>query len=202
MPGEAPETESLTVEPVTAERWEDVVAVFGTRGDPSWCWCQYFLTTGRDDAHSAEENRGALRSQVTSADRPPGLLAYAAGTPVGWVQLGPRTAYPRITGNRALAKVTGDDLDDDRVWSVTCFVVKVGHRRRGVATALLDAAVDFSRAEGARVLEGRPVDVAARASGKASGAELFHGAASTFTAAGFSEVGRTGPSRPVMRLEL
>ena len=110
----------------------------------------------------------------------------------------PRTAYPRMTGNAALAGLTGD-IDDDSVWAVSCFVVRVGHRRKGIGAALLAAAVDFARANGARVVEGHPVDVAARA-GRTSGAELYHGAASSFARAGFAEIGRTAPARPVMRL--
>ena len=192
---------ALRIEPLTGGRWPDVVALFGTRGDPSWCWCQYFLTTGQSYTESAETNKRAFRAQVTSGDRPPGLLAYAGDEAVGWVQLGPRTAYPRLCQSRALAKVSGD-LADGSVWAVTCFVVKVGHRRRGVGRQLLAAAVDFARAGGARVLEGHPVDVTARASGKASGAELYHGVASTFASAGFEEVGRTGPTRAVMRIRL
>jgi GNAT superfamily N-acetyltransferase len=191
----------LTTVPLTGDRWEDVVALFGTRGDPSWCWCQFFLSTGKD-SDSAADNRAAFRRQVTTSARPPGLLAYAGDEPVGWVQLGPRTAYPRWCESRALAAVSGGDLDDDGVWAVTCFVVKVGRRRAGVGTVLLAAAVDFARDQGARVLEGHPVDVPARASGKASGAELYHGVASTFAAAGFEEIGRTGPTRPVVRLSL
>jgi GNAT superfamily N-acetyltransferase len=192
----------LRTEPLTADRWQDVVALFGTRGDPSWCWCQYFTTTGKDYTADAAANRKDFESQVRTSDRAPGLLAYAGDVAVGWVQLGPRTAYPRLCESRALAAVTGEDLADDTVWSVTCFVVKVGQRRRGVGAALLEAAIAFARDQGARVLEGHPVDVAARASGKASGAELYHGVASTFARAGFTEVGRTGPTRPVMRIAL
>ena len=192
----------LRIEPLAADRWQDVVALFGTRGDPSWCWCQYFLTTGKDHTASAAGNKRAFRSQVTTGGRAPGLLAYAGDDAVGWVRLGPRTAYPRVCANRALAEVTDDDPADDTVWAVTCFVVKVGHRRRGVARALLTCAVDFAREHGAKVLQGHPVDVTARASGRASGAELYHGVASTFAAAGFTEVGRTAATRPVMRISL
>jgi hypothetical protein len=35
-----------------------------------------------------------------------------------------------------------------------------------------------------------------------AGAELYHGVASTSVAAGFAELGRTGPTRPVLRLAL
>ena len=97
--------------------------------------------------------------------------------------------------------MAGDDIDDAGVWAVTCFVVKVGHRRRGVGAELLGAAVAHARAAGAHTLEGHPVDVAARER-KSSSAELYHGTLSTFLAAGFEEVGRTGPTRPVVRLAL
>ncbi|HEV7195517.1 MAG TPA: GNAT family N-acetyltransferase [Pedococcus sp.] len=192
----------VSTSPLTKERWEDVIALFGTRGDPSWCWCQFFHDTGHAPRRTADQNRADLHSQVTTGATPPGLLAYAGDEPVGWVQVGPRTAYRRLCESRALAEVTGDDLHDDQVWAVTCFVVKVGRRRLGISTRLLAAAVEFAAGHGARVLEGHPVDVAARPSGRAPGAELYHGVATTFAAAGFTEVGRTSPARPVMRLSL
>jgi GNAT superfamily N-acetyltransferase len=191
----------LRIEPLTEARWQDVVALFGTRGDPSWCWCQYFLTTGKGYTQDAAANRRAFHAQLTTGERAPGLVAYAGDVAVGWVQLGPRTAYPRVCENRARTKVGDADLGDPEVWSVTCFVVKVGHRRRGVAAALLAGAVDHARANGAHTLEGHPVDTAAR-TGRVGGAELYHGVASTFEAAGFEEVGRTWATRPVMRIAL
>lgn len=209
----------VTILPITAERFVDLVELFGTRGAPSWCWCQYFLTTGSSYERSAEDNKAQLRSQVQSSTSPVGLIAYAAGpgpagapgpsaageaTAVGWVQLGPRPKFPRITQSRGLQKVAaeeGDDLEDDCVWAVTCFVVKVGWRRKGIGGALLKAAAQVARDAGAGAVVGHPVDVAARA-GRVGGSELYHGAASTFAAAGFEVVGRTGATRPVMRLDL
>lgn len=198
-PGGRAARPDLEVRALTPSRFDDVVDLFGTRGDPSWCWCQYFLTTGQDYGASSDDNRAALRAQAARRPRP-GLVAYADGRPVGWVQVGPRPAYPRLTGNRALNRVCGEDMDDRGVWAVTCFVVRVGARRRGIGAALLDAAVAAAREAGAHTLEGHPVDVAVR--GRASSADLYHGALSTFLAAGFTEVGRTGPSRPVVRLDL
>lgn len=207
----------LEIRPVTPERWGDVVEVFGTRGDPSWCWCQFFLTTGNGYRDSAQRNRSALEAQVRAATIAPGLIAYAVhgaaregsgssdsaerdADPVGWVQLGPRTRFPRVCENRAMAAVV-DDLDDESVWAVTCFVVKVGQRRRGVAGKLLAGAVTFAREHGASALVGHPVDVSARP-GRVPGAGLYHGVASTFAATGFAEIGRTAPHRPVVRLDL
>jgi GNAT superfamily N-acetyltransferase len=190
----------LEVRVLTPSRFGDVVDLFGTRGDPSWCWCQFFLTTGGSYTTSAADNRAALRVQAGRRPRP-GLLAYDDGVPVGWVQVGPRPGYPRLTGSRALNAVSGSDIDDAGVWAVTCFVTKVGHRRRGVGATLLGASIAHARSAGAHTLEGHPVDVAAR-TGRPSGAELYHGVLSTFLAAGFEEVGRTGPARPVVRLAL
>jgi GNAT superfamily N-acetyltransferase len=202
----------LVIHQITPDRFEDLVGLFGTRGDPSWCWCQYYLTTGQSYGVSAAANREALRSQVAESITPVGLVAYAAGPApdgepglaVGWVQLGPRAGFPRMVGGRELGRVardSGDDLADAGVWAVTCFVVRVGHRRQGVGRALLGAAVETARAQGARALVGHPVDVAARNT-RVGSSELFHGAASTFAAAGFRVVGRTGATRPVMRLDL
>jgi ribosomal protein S18 acetylase RimI-like enzyme len=201
----------VVIHQITSDRFDDLAGVFGTRGAPSWCWCQYFLTTGSAYTMSAQRNRAALPSQVASANAPVGLVAYGdaddpggpVGDPVGWVQIGPRTTFPRITANRDMKRLLDelDDLDDDSVWAVTCFVVKVGHRRRGIGGALLDAAVAAARDAGARAVVGHPVDVAARTT-RVGGSELYHGAASTFERSGFRVVGRTGATRPVMRLDL
>lgn len=188
----------------TPRRWPDVVSVFGTRGAPSWCWCQFFTTTGEGYTEDAAANKAELQRQVGSRAAPFGLVAYLDGTPAGWLQLGPRGAFPRITGNRAAGSALEAAGVDDAaltVWRTTCFVVRVGARRSGVARALLDAAVAEARSRGADVLEGHPVDVEAL-TGKPASANLYHGVLSTYLAAGFSEVGRTGPSRPIVRLPL
>ena len=199
-PGAGAAPPDLEVRALTPARFDDVVELFGTRGDPSWCWCQFFLTTGGDYTRSTDANREALKAQAARRPRP-GLLAYAEGTPVGWVQVGPRPCLPAVVRQRALLGVSGDDVDDAGVWAVTCFVVKVGWRRRGIGAALLDAAVSAAREAGAQTLEGHPVDVTARG-GRPRSADLYHGALTTFLAAGFGEVGRTGPTRPVVRLDL
>lgn len=185
----------VAVVPATSERWPDLAVVFGTRGDPSWCFCQFFLTTGSAYEESAERNRQALCAQL-SHQPPPGLLAYASSEPVGWVQVGPRATYPRVTSNRLTS-----GLDSEGVWRCTCFVVRVGHRRQGVARALLAGAVAFAREHGARALEAHPVDMAVRG-GRVPSANLYHGTLSMFADAGFVEVLRTRPDRPVVRLGL
>lgn len=193
---------TLEIVPATPERWSDLETVFGTRGDPSWCWCQYFLTTGRTYEDSSDRNRDALRRELTAPDGgATGLLAYRDGEPVGWAQLGPRDAFPRVTGSEQQQRLLAD-VDAHGAWRVTCFVVRVGHRRTGVAAALLDAAVAHARAAGATSLEGNPVDLDARSNPRVGGAVLYPGVLTTFVAAGFRELGRTAPTRPVVVLDL
>ena len=183
---------SVQVQPATPDRWNDLVAAFGRRGeDPSWCWCRRFL-----EPELNGDNREALRQEIAHAAVPPGLLAYVEEQPVGWTRVGPRSGFPGVSGNRALARVLSDDPG---AWWVTCFVVDSRHRRSGVGSALLKAAVDFAREHGATTVEGHPVDVAALSASRVGGSAVFTGTVSMFSAAGFTEVARTYPTRPVMR---
>jgi GNAT superfamily N-acetyltransferase len=191
---------SVQVRPATPDRWSDLVTVFGRRGkDPSWCWCRLFLRPATCEASEPADNRDALRREITHAALPPGLLAYAGDHPVGWTRVGPRSDFPRVSGNRALAKVL---TEDPGVWWVTCFAVDSRHRRSGVGSALLKAAVEFAREHGATAVEGHPVDVAALSAARVGGSGIFTGTVAMFSAAGFTEVARTYPTRPVMRLLL
>ena len=137
-------------------------------------------------------NQRALQA-VVEAGPPPGLLAYADGEPVGWCALAPRADYPRLANSRVLKPV-----DDEPVWSISCFFVARKFRRQGVTLALLKAAAAYARSQGASLLEGYPCEA------KAGYADVFYytGLASTFRKAGFREVARRSPSRPIMRRAL
>jgi GNAT superfamily N-acetyltransferase len=194
---------SIEVQPATADRWNDLVTVFGRRGaDPSWCWCQLFLRSGRHESSASgpvRDKREALRHEITHAAVPPGLIAYDGNHPVGWTRVGPRSGFPGVTGNRALAKVL---TEDPGVWWVTCFAVDSRHRRSGIGSALLKSAAEFAREHGATAVEGHPVDVADLRTARVGGSAIYTGTVAMFSAAGFAEVARTYPTRPVMRLLL
>jgi GNAT superfamily N-acetyltransferase len=122
---------------------------------------------------------------------PPGLLAFDGDLAVGWCQLTPRADLPWINRSWRLRAV-----DDTPVWSISCFYVRIGYRKRGVTAALIEAAVAIARAQGAGVLEAYPLD--AHLSPSASGT----GYLSTFLRFGFEEVARRDPPRPIVRLDL
>lgn len=172
-----------------------MVGCFGRRGnDPQWCWCQRFVGTPPD-----KDNRAALRRQITAATVPVGLVAFLDEQPVGWTRVCPRSELPRELSHRVLKRILPEDPG---AWRATCFVVDAKHRGHGVGHALLNAAVSHARDHGATAVEGHPVDVDKVTATGVSGSALFTGTLAMFTAAGFTEIGRTLPSRPVMRLQL
>lgn len=141
------------------------------------------------DRNSGEQNRQAMRGIVDSGEVP-GLLAYAEREPVGWVSLGPREKFPHLEHSRTLKRV-----DDQPVWSAVCFVVDERVRRQGLMTKLLQAAIDYARQRGAKIVEAYPVEL----KGSLTGYSGYTGIASTFRKAGFVEVLRRSQDRPIMR---
>lgn len=188
--------------------WSDVERLFGLPGEPSRCWCRFFALTGPEySALEPAARKAQLREKFDGASPAPGVLAFRDGLPVGWCAVEPRTCYPRVLRSRVLrsaeapaeAAATGPGQPGG-IWSVTCFVVAPGHRRSGVADALLHAAVDHARAHGAGVVEGYPVDRGLRP--KAGAADLYHGTLNLFLRAGFQLVSSSVPGRAVVRLDL
>jgi GNAT superfamily N-acetyltransferase len=144
------------------------------------------------EAMKADGRSKRTLASLVRRGRALGILAYCDGEPVGWVTFGPRRAdFPRLDRVRAYQR---DDTAS--VWSVPCFFVARGWRGKGVASALLEAAVAAARRRGARVLEGYPVTKALPA------AFAYTGALSMFTRAGFRPVEGTPARKPLVRLAL
>lgn len=193
----------LEIVPLTPTRFADLAALFEEGGDSKWCWCTYFRVRGRSWANATpQSNRSELETLagLDPDEHPaPGLLAYRDGRAIGWVSLGPREDYDRLAYSRVLAP-----LDDAPVWSIVCFVVSRRARGRGVAAALLDAAIAYARDHGASMLEAYPVDPG---EGRVSAAGAFHGTLPMFERAGFRVVARrqwnaSSPVRPIVRLAI
>lgn len=193
-------TDPATVRVVaaSAERWPDVAQVMGSSGERG-CWCQYWrLSSSAFGALPPGAGRDRLR-RLVEAETPPGVLAYVGDEAVGWLGLGPRHEMERLVRSRTIPLI-----DSVPVWSVLCFLVRVGHRRQGVARALLDGAIEVARAAGAPALEAYPVDPEGARVDVAFG---YVGFTPMFERAGFRRVVETAArsdrrARILMRLEL
>jgi GNAT superfamily N-acetyltransferase len=190
---------TVSVRPLTPERWSDLEAIFGARGCSvaRGCWCMYYRRSGPAPPlpprmTRAERNRRDLKA-LARRDLPPGLIAYRGRLAVGWISIGPREDFAKLARSSVMKPV-----DAEKVWSVVCFVVPSQFRGQGVAHALLEGAIAYARKRRVRWLEAYPVDKAGRRDDDA----LWFGVKSMYDAAGFEEVARRRPARPVMRLRL
>ncbi|QBY02601.1 GNAT family N-acetyltransferase [Rhodophyticola sp. CCM32] len=174
--------------------WAGFSAVMGEKGGCGGCWCMIWrLSKSEMDAGLGDGNRRAMKA-LFAAGEVPGLVAYHNAVAIGWIQVDRRAAFPRLDRSRVLKPV-----DDLPVWSVSCFLVDKRFRRKGLSTALLNAACDFAKGQGARMIEGYPID-----SPKKSYPPVYAwtGFMGTYRKAGFVEVARRSDTRPIMRKPL
>lgn len=191
-------TAGIRVEPATSDRWADIATLLGGDGEVG-CWCQSWR--GSNDAKLGlpkRSNRERLQAELDDGAYVPGLIAYVDDEPAGWLGFGPRGAMPRLSGSGKIPA-----LDDRPVWSIGCFRIRAGYRRRGVATALLAAAVEHAQRVGAPGIEAYPIDPEGARVDVAFG---FVGFTPMFESAGFRRARLTdahsaGRPRWLMRLD-
>ncbi len=194
----------MEIRPATTHLWPLLADLFARHGGPDTrsCWCAWWRLRAKDfAASSSAANRERLRGLVESGP-PPGLLALEDDRAVGWVGLGPRPEFKRIELSRVIPRVEGPTP-----WAIVCFVVAADSRGRGVADALLAAAVEHARDAGALALEAYPIDPAAAPGGRVRDTGAYVGTRSMFERAGFRLASATtshsgGAPRVVMRREL
>jgi predicted GNAT family acetyltransferase len=190
---------TLVVRPLTLARWGDLETIFNAKGCSvaRGCWCMYYRVSGKGDLtrqsdHQRSSSKEALKT-LAAKKPPPGLIGYRGKTPVGWVSLGPRQDFAKLARSPVMKPV-----DDQPVWSVVCFVVPSEYREQGIARELLAGAVEYARKKGVCLLEAYPVDKAEPSAADAS----WFGSSKMFAEAGFEEVARRRPDRPVVRLRV
>ncbi len=194
----------MEILPATADLWPQLADLFAHRGGPDtrFCWCIFWRVRSRDFAAATPAtNRDRLRGLI-DAGPAPGLVAVEDGRAVGWVGLGPRPDFERIEHSRVIPRVDGPVP-----WSVVCFVVSPDARSRGIAGALLEAAVDHARSAGAVAIEGYPIDPSNVPGGRVRDTGAYVGTRSMFERAGFRVAAETssvsgGAPRVIMRRDL
>ncbi len=195
---------AFSIVPANEASWNDLQAIFGTRGVPARCQCQWLRSRPAEwRAVTPAERAARLREQAGCGDpgagSTSGLVAYLGGEPAGWCAVAPRPEYVHLLGSRVVWAGRDEDPADDSVWAVTCFVTRVGFRRRGVSAALAAAAPGFARDRGARAVEGYPMIT--QPGRTITWGELYVGSRSIFADAGFTEVSHPTPRRAVMRAD-
>jgi GNAT superfamily N-acetyltransferase len=165
----------IVIHRATVDRWDDVETLLGVSGEAG-CWCQAWRGFDSKAVSGGRSRPALLRDQMEGPPPAPGYLAYIDSTPVGWVGVSIRTETPRLINSRTIPAI-----DDEPVWSIGCFQVRPGYRRRGIARALLAGVVDAARRAEAPGVEAYPIDPKGRVEVGAG----FVGIASMFDAAGF-----------------
>ena len=180
----------LRILPLTADLWPMFEDLLGRGGPCSRCWCMYWRIGPAYHKRTPRANKSAFQRIVRSGP-PPGLIALLNDEAVGWCQLTPRVVLPHLDQVKKCRAV-----DDQPVWSITCFYVRMGYRKKGVSGALIQAAIKMAKQNRAPALEGYPLDA------KLTPSSSSTGYVSAFLRAGFKVVARHFPPQPVMRLDL
>jgi GNAT superfamily N-acetyltransferase len=181
----------FTYLPLTIERWDDFEHLLGPHGAVGGCWCMWFRLKRKEfEEQKGDGNRQSMRTLVDMGTVP-GIIAYKGMQPAGWCSVAPREDFPLLSRSPILKPV-----DEKSVWSIVCFFISKSYRKQGLMNALLLAAVDYAAQQGASIVEGYPVDPK---QGKTPDVFAYTGVATAFIKAGFSEVARRSPTRPIMR---
>ena len=187
---------TIEISTATSRHWPDVADLFtrpglrGGRPQTDGCWCRFWHLRGKAywEGHG-DTNREALEAEILSGSEP-GLLAYADGQVVGWCRVGARESFERLVHSRKLTRV-----DNESVWAIVCFYVHPDAKRKGVASALLEAATSRAKEHGAAVLEAYPV------APDHMNIDAYTGYLPMFLAAGFDHV-RDAGRRTIVRRRL
>jgi GNAT superfamily N-acetyltransferase len=185
--------------PVEPKDLPDLAKLFESQWTTRRCWCMAFCVTRSQFAAGWLNggNRRRFGAMAAASSTPVGILASQAAEPVGWCACGPRSRYVVATNPRSKIMRNRAPDGDEIVWLLPCLFVRAGRRGQGVTHALVRAAVELARREGASAIEGWPLAESERRSGDA-----FLGREQVFEDLGFSCVERPSSERVIMRLEL
>jgi GNAT superfamily N-acetyltransferase len=143
-------------------------------------------------AEGARKTTGCYETSSVAVPRLVCLLS-TGNLAVGWCQLTPRDAIPWLEHMWWFQRV-----DALPVWSISCFFVRRSYRRQCAMTHLVFAALKAAKRAGAAALDAYPIDTDV----PNSTLNTFTGTVATVARAGFKEVARRAPARPIMRHDL
>jgi len=138
----------VAIRAVTPDQHDAVMHYFDMvayADNPNWakCFCMERLVDDYEQ-RTKEQNRAA-RSELLLSAKANGLVAYRLGRVVGWCHAAPKSELVTVPGERSAD-----------VGAIVCFVVAPDQRRQGIATHLLEAAVEHLRSRGMKTAEAYP----------------------------------------------
>jgi GNAT superfamily N-acetyltransferase len=181
----------LKFQPLNKVHWKDLEKLFGERGACGGCWCMSWRLKSSDfEKNKGEGNKKAFK-KITENGTEPGIIAYLDDEPIAWCAVAPREEYIRLENSRVLKRI-----DDRPVWSITCLFIAKPYRRKGISVSMLKEVIKHCKSKKVHIVEAYPV---IPYSEKMPEAFAWTGIYSAYLKAGFKDMPRTSPSRPIMR---
>jgi GNAT superfamily N-acetyltransferase len=183
-----------TFKPLTLKTWDDFETLFGERGACGGCWCMSWrLARSEFEKKKGEGNKKAMKQLVQKGEQI-GMLAYLDDKPIGWCAVAPREKYIKLETSRVLKRI-----DDNPVWSITCFFLAKDFRRKGFSIEILKGVIAYCKKRGVTILEAYPI---LPYSNSMPAAFAWTGFFASFEKAGFKIAKRWSKSRPIVRYYL
>lgn len=184
---------NLSYKILTNENWNDFENLLGSKGACGGCWCMYWRLSHKEfELNKGDKNKALMRSLVDN-QKQIGLIQYFDSKPIGWCSFASREDFPRLANSRILKPI-----DEKKVWAIVCFFVDKNFRKKGYSVELLKSVIHYLKSKNEKIVEGYPVD----SEKKSPDVFMYTGLLKSFLKAGFVEVGRNSPTRPIMRYYL
>ena len=187
--------DEMTFEPLTMATWSKFEALFGAKGACGNCWCMFYrlekaaFTEGKQD----DGNKNAMK-ELALAGAPTGVLGIYDGQAIAWCAFAPRTDFPKMARSRV-----HKPIDDEPVWSITCFFIDKAFRRMGISVAMLKGVIRYARKQKIKIIEAYPTIPTTET---LPDSFAWIGLYKSFERAGFKIVDRTSKNRPMVRYYL
>lgn len=184
--------DGLTFEPLSKANWSGFLELFGKNGACGNCWCMYFRLNYNEfvEGKQHDGNKEKMKDLVWE-NQPTGILTFYDGQPIGWCSFAPREQYQKLKKSRV-----HKPIDNEPVWSITCFFINKHFRRLGVSVAMLKGAIEIARKLGIKIIEAYPTIPTTET---LPDTFAWIGLYKSFEKAGFEVVDRTSKSRPMVR---